>query len=567
MLQEIGDVLQAPKNALWSAIGLHDDAGNALSGSQVAHNVFGTNEDSVWGKALGFGLDVAGDPLTWAAPLLGKGVGAAGRALGLFGEAAEAGAGAAKGANALEKALAGGIMSSPEELSAIGSASRAAGEAAEQGAAAFMSRVPPADLNFVAGSNRIRQPLAGALPGQAKRYNALRDVMGDALEEYGVGDPTVDRLRSAADQMRGGLLKKSENQRQMFYDAAAGHPAAQRGAAKMSHFRDNIAKGGLDADDLRHAYSADEAIMNDFRTKLGTIPGPSTDPLRDEMQRLVSRSVEPDIFGFDAPGIRTSSSVGRSPESPWMKALAPGSAETELSPLMNARRNVGVVKDFTSSLDNKPEVRAALQALGYDVPGGGSAESLAESLSLPKTPNFTGRLLGEVPSGMTTDEINAVMNTAGSYLGSGRSRGIFSQTRDTANGLAFLPPGASPQTSRHEIMHALINRAQQTGDYSGIGPIAKAAAYVNRAAGSESGFVRGIGSVLDEMAGHAAEGKGSLDQLSRAAGFLFDPRPAYVKQFAAESPLVAAMYQYSPYLGAAGLTGATAGAATPFMRD
>jgi hypothetical protein len=97
ILDTAADVLQAPKNFLWGMIpGLHDDdTGQAYSGSQVAGNLFGTDPDSVWNKALGFGIDVAGDPLTWAAPLIGKGVGAAARGLGLMGDAAGAGASAA----------------------------------------------------------------------------------------------------------------------------------------------------------------------------------------------------------------------------------------------------------------------------------------------------------------------------------------------------------------------------------------------------------------------------------------------------------------------------------------
>jgi hypothetical protein len=92
MLQEIADLLSAPKRALWSILpGLHDEqTGEALSGSQVAHNAFGTDPGSFWGKALGFGLDVAGDPLNLIFPFAARGAGALSKALGVGAEAGEA---------------------------------------------------------------------------------------------------------------------------------------------------------------------------------------------------------------------------------------------------------------------------------------------------------------------------------------------------------------------------------------------------------------------------------------------------------------------------------------------
>jgi hypothetical protein len=97
-LSDVADVLQAPKNYLWSVMpGLHDEQGNPYTGAQVAQHAFGTDPDSFWGRALGFGLDVAGDPLNLLFPFAARGVGAAAKGLGLLGEGAEA-AGAAAGA-------------------------------------------------------------------------------------------------------------------------------------------------------------------------------------------------------------------------------------------------------------------------------------------------------------------------------------------------------------------------------------------------------------------------------------------------------------------------------------
>jgi hypothetical protein len=100
VLDEIVNTLQAPKKWLWGMLpGLHDEqTGEAYTGAQVAHNAFGTDPEGVWGKALGLGLDIAGDPLNLIGAGVGRAIGGLGKLAGVGGEAATAAAEAGGGA-------------------------------------------------------------------------------------------------------------------------------------------------------------------------------------------------------------------------------------------------------------------------------------------------------------------------------------------------------------------------------------------------------------------------------------------------------------------------------------
>ena len=106
------------------------------------------------------------------------------------------------------------------------------------------------------------------------------------------------------------------------------------------------------------------------------------------------------------------------------------------------------------------------------------------------------------------------------------------------------------ETMRHELTHALINRAADAGSTAGLPLGWKAAANLKR---SPDDFVHTLGTIADEMAGHAADGSGAWK-------FLQNAHPAYVEQFAKTSPLAAAIFEgrYIPRAagGAAGLAGA-----------
>jgi hypothetical protein len=73
-LGQAGDVLSAPRRALWSALG------GPESGSELVSKLTGMDPESGWTKALGFGAEVLGDPLTYAGGFLGKLGGAAAKA-------------------------------------------------------------------------------------------------------------------------------------------------------------------------------------------------------------------------------------------------------------------------------------------------------------------------------------------------------------------------------------------------------------------------------------------------------------------------------------------------------
>ncbi len=77
LLGQVGDTLSAPRRALWGAAGLPD------SGSEVLHQYAGMDPSSPWTKALGMGVEMAGDPLTYAGFAAGAVPGLlGGRALG-----------------------------------------------------------------------------------------------------------------------------------------------------------------------------------------------------------------------------------------------------------------------------------------------------------------------------------------------------------------------------------------------------------------------------------------------------------------------------------------------------
>ncbi len=64
-LGQVGDLLSAPRRALWGALGLPD------SGADLLSQTFGMDPDSLWTKGLGMGAEVALDPLTYSGLLLG----------------------------------------------------------------------------------------------------------------------------------------------------------------------------------------------------------------------------------------------------------------------------------------------------------------------------------------------------------------------------------------------------------------------------------------------------------------------------------------------------------------
>src|SRR5215831_9883122 len=66
MLGQIGEGLSLPRRALMKALGMPE------SGTELLHQTFGMDPESVLTKALGFGAEMALDPLTYAGMGLGS---------------------------------------------------------------------------------------------------------------------------------------------------------------------------------------------------------------------------------------------------------------------------------------------------------------------------------------------------------------------------------------------------------------------------------------------------------------------------------------------------------------
>lgn len=69
VLGQLGDIFSAPRRALWKALGAPE------SGAQVAENLGVGDRDSLLSKIVGTGLEIAGDPLTFAMGPILRGIG------------------------------------------------------------------------------------------------------------------------------------------------------------------------------------------------------------------------------------------------------------------------------------------------------------------------------------------------------------------------------------------------------------------------------------------------------------------------------------------------------------
>ena len=130
---------------------------------------------------------------------------------------------------------------------------------------------------------------------------------------------------------------------------------------------------------------------------------------------------------------------------------------------------------------------------------------------------------------------------------------------DAARQVGAVVPEAHPLVGRHEIVHGMVNQAARTGQTEGLPFLVRMAARAQPADPAATGFRAGMGGLLDELAAHTLQERGTLNQLGGAGRFLFGGaggpvRESYAQAFDAASPLVGALYRsmgYAPHAAAA----------------
>lgn len=187
----IGDTLSAPRRMLWNAVGLPD------SGAEVMGNL-GMDKEGLPAQGLGFLLEAALDPLTYAGGLIGR----------LGGRAAGAMAGGSLEAKALARgpAFGGGL-----EKLAGAEASLAGNQQAGQArkliesikgspmAERIMQEVPPGSQYLPGGNNALAfQTPAGDVLRMGTEARASIPEMLQPTRSVRAGDINIERLPFAA---------------------------------------------------------------------------------------------------------------------------------------------------------------------------------------------------------------------------------------------------------------------------------------------------------------------------------------------------------------------------------
>ena len=183
ILGTLGSLLEPldyPRRALWGLLGLPE------SGAEVVSNATGLDKEGLPAQALGFGVSVLGDPLTYlggfAGRLAGKGLGAmAGRAL--EGAAAARGPQYAGGTSKLAELLAGANAAVPE---GAGGLERLKGLLASPHAEAVAGEIPQGSKFLGAGAEGAawRTPEGGVvrLEGGGKLPPPAAPAIDEALQ-------------------------------------------------------------------------------------------------------------------------------------------------------------------------------------------------------------------------------------------------------------------------------------------------------------------------------------------------------------------------------------------------
>lgn len=128
---------------------------------------------------------------------------------------------------------------------------------------------------------------------------------------------------------------------------------------------------------------------------------------------------------------------------------------------------------------------------------------------------------------------------------------------------------AAANTGRHEIIHGMLNQGMQTGNTQGMPLMMRGAVGLKNAAGTnETGFLRGIADLGEELTAQTLENRGLLNQAMGAGRFLLQPgarHAQYADWLAQSSPLVSNLYRYAPHAAIGGTAAGAGGAAYSMM--
>lgn len=170
ILGQIGGALSAPRRALWSAMG------GPEHGNELVANLTGLDKEGLLARALGFGAEIAGDPLTYAGVALG---GPLGKLWGNATGAASRLGGEIETLNAAKNAAYGGLQG------------RVAGEAAVLDSQ--LARVPQLAV----------QDVPGLAAGSTKTYAGAFDPAFAELEAAGLAGELPGNMPGVLVQGRG----------------------------------------------------------------------------------------------------------------------------------------------------------------------------------------------------------------------------------------------------------------------------------------------------------------------------------------------------------------------------
>jgi hypothetical protein len=151
LLGQMGEIMGAPRRALWSALGMPEDGAHLLS------ETFGMDPDSMLTKGLGVGAEVALDPLTYLGMPLGS-------ALGKLG-------------------MRGGVAAG--EIEGLTAARRAAQEAMVE-RAALEEATAATQAGRMAALSEIGNP-GGLMAGEQASFAKAKPAAIGHLEETGLG--------------------------------------------------------------------------------------------------------------------------------------------------------------------------------------------------------------------------------------------------------------------------------------------------------------------------------------------------------------------------------------------